>query len=253
MRACGLVGILLACAQASAAAGFGASFSADMVQSGPQQPPVLGKMYVDDGRIRTEIGTNEQQSVQIIDPNAGRFWMLMPQQKVYAEMPVPPTASTPVGSSGGNGPCARIPGASCRRAGEETLNGRSAVKWEVTANRQDGRTQQGAIWTDAKHGFPVKQLVGGEVVAELRYLGAETVNGRATEKWSAATNAAGQGVLTTQWYDPQLNIAIRQELPGGFTRELRNIRIGKQADVLFRIPADYRKVDGPVPGTAAAH
>ena len=48
---------------------------------------------------------------------------------------------------------------------------------------------------------------------------------------------------TTQWYDRELQIAMREELPGGYFRELRNIRIGPQSDALFRVPAGYRLVE----------
>ena len=41
----------------------------------------------------------------------------------------------------------------------------------------------------------------------------------------------------TQWYDPELKIAIREELPGGYIRELRDIKTGKQEKDLFEIPS----------------
>jgi hypothetical protein len=57
--------------------------------------------------------------------------------------------------------------------------------------------------------------------------------------------SGGEAMESFQWYDPQLKIAIREELPGGAYRELRNIQIGKQSASLFQIPADYRKISAP--------
>lgn len=248
MRIGGILGALLMGGQAVAGGALGANFSADMIQNTPQQPPMQGRMFVGDGRIRTEISAQGRHSVQIVDPTAGKMWMLLPQEKLYMEMPIPASAMTGVARE--TNPCEGVPDMSCRRAGEETLNGRAAVKWQVTANR-DGRSLRGAIWTDAEHGFPVKEQVEGRVVTELRFLGQETIDGRLTEKWAAAMNASDQSMQAMQWYDPELKIALRQDVPGGYTRELRNVRIGKQPDTLFQIPADYHKVDGPVPGATA--
>ena len=47
---------------------------------------------------------------------------------------------------------------------------------------------------------------------------------------------------STQWYDPELQIAIREELSGGYFRELRDIRVAPQPDHLFTVPADYQRV-----------
>ena len=52
-------------------------------------------------------------------------------------------------------------------------------------------------------------------------------------------------MTTTQWYDPQLKIAIREELPGGYFRELRDIRVGAQSPQLFTIPAGYQLTKAP--------
>ena len=38
---------------------------------------------------------------------------------------------------------------------------------------------------------------------------------------------------------------IREELPGGYVRELRNIKVGKQAADLFTIPAGYQRQEIP--------
>jgi hypothetical protein len=48
-----------------------------------------------------------------------------------------------------------------------------------------------------------------------------------------------------QWYEPALKLMVRQEVPGGFSTELKNIQVGKQPDHLFSIPAGYERISGP--------
>ena len=87
---------------------------------------------------------------------------------------------------------------------------------------------------------------------EMQPLGPQTLNGRPTERWQMTTTRPdGESLQSTQWYDPQLQISIREELPGGFFRELRNIQVAAQPDRLFTVPAGYRLMSPkqpPAPG-----
>jgi hypothetical protein len=87
---------------------------------------------------------------------------------------------------------------------------------------------------------------------EMRLVGSETLNGRTVEKWEmTATRPGGQSSVAHQWFDPELNINIREEQPGGFVSELRNISIGKQPADLFTVPNGYKIMSMPpdsVPG-----
>ena len=78
---------------------------------------------------------------------------------------------------------------------------------------------------------------------ELKVVGRETLGGRATEKWEMTqTRGGGEPVHSYQWYDPKLGVAIREELPGGYVREMSDIRVGKQPDSLFEVPRGYREI-----------
>ena len=54
-----------------------------------------------------------------------------------------------------------------------------------------------------------------------------------------------QPTRTFQWYDPELKLAVRQEFPGGGVSELKNIRVGKQPDDMFVVPAGYSLMPQP--------
>lgn len=73
-----------------------------------------------------------------------------------------------------------------------------------------------------------------------RKLGAETVNGRPTQKWEMK----GQdGKSFYSWIDPKLYLAVKGQDVSGF-KEFRNIKEGPQPDNLFQVPPDYQKISG---------
>jgi len=68
--------------------------------------------------------------------------------------------------------------------------------------------------------------------------------GRKTERWQRTTvHPDGTSEVAIQWYDPELGIVVREELPGGFMREIRHIRVVNQPEALFQVPEDYSQVD----------
>ncbi len=75
-------------------------------------------------------------------------------------------------------------------------------------------------------------------------LGAETVNGRQTEKWELTEP---NGKATYLWVDPTIPLAIKTQTDQ-YTGEFRNIKEGPQPESLFTVPPDYRKVGGPGQG-----
>lgn len=78
-------------------------------------------------------------------------------------------------------------------------------------------------------------------------VGAETVNGRSTEKWRCTGQTmAPQGEQpsdATVWYDPDLEFEIKTVDDSGAVFEIRNIEIGAQDASMFEIPPGYEKFD----------
>lgn len=66
----------------------------------------------------------------------------------------------------------------------------------------------------------------------------------------------GTAKTSTEWYDKELKIVIREELPGGYVREMRDIVVGPQDPGLYLVPQGYQQVAAPeatgsaTPGTA---
>ena len=228
-----------------ALAGSGGEFSADFVQSMPQQGEQHGRIYVGENRMRMEFDAGGSKMIQIVDSDQQTMYMINPDEKSYmrqsgqaAMMP----GTTPQGT---DNPCAGMKNITCERVGEEKVNGRVAETWEFTSS---GQAQSGKMttWLDKKRRIPVRQVMPDGSGMELTFMGKETVSGRKTEKWQMETSRPGDdSQVTYQWFDPELNMNIREEGAGGFRREMRNIRTGKQPAALFAVPAGYEEISMP--------
>jgi len=145
-----------------------------------------------------------------------------------------------------------MPGLTCRELGEEEISGRAAVKWEMIASHQ-GQTMKSTQWIDKERGVPLRQEMPNGQTTELSFVAKETLDGRAVEKWEMVATMPNQSPTRTfQWFDPELELAVRQEFPGGFVSELKSVSVGKQPDHLFSIPAGYERISAPqaMPGEA---
>ena len=226
-------------------------FSADVMQSMPQQEPQQGRLYVGNEQVRTDISVSGKSMIQIIDIKQQTAYMLDPAQKSYMERKAGPGEMMPGGGAAARdaNPCAGMQNLACRRVGVETVNGRPAEKWEME-NTSQGQSGKMVVWLDQERHIPVRQSLPDGSSMEMQLVGKETLNGRETEKWEMkVTRPGGQSSIAYQWFDPELQLNIREEQPGGFVNELRNIRIGKQPSDLFTVPPGYKKMSSPPGGT----
>lgn len=212
-------------------------FSADTLQTDPQDNQRAGRIYVGKQRIRSEMQQNGQPVVSIVDTEQKTTWVLYPQQRSYIEYS---GGAAPAGAESGS-PCEEIPGARCRKLGEEQIQGRPAVKWSVEIPAQGGPVQS-TQWIGQKRSILLRQEIQGGPVMEQKLLGEELLQGRKVERWEMVVTQGAQQQHSTRWFDLQLNLAIKEQNPGGYLRELRNIQVGAQAPELFMIPSDYKKI-----------
>jgi len=239
-----LAGALLACgAQAEIA---GAEFSADMIQRGPEGNTATGRMYVGEGRMRVEMSRQGKELVRITDQEEGVEWILFPEQRRYIRYAAGQQMAQTMGAlEGKDTPCAGMPGFECRQLEQGKIQGRPAIKWEITGSHQ-GKSYTSTQWIDAERGIPLMQELPNGQKMELKFLGEETLDGRRVEKWEMVVTAPNRPeVRTFQWYDPELELAIKQEFPGGVVNELRNIDVAEQPDRLFDVPEGYTEMATP--------
>lgn len=135
-----------------------------------------GKAYLDLPRMRMDInnaGNGKQagpfggKMSMIMDGGAKTMYMLMPEQQMYMEFHTDQdsamTKSMPKlqDMMHGGDPCAGREGATCKKLGTESVNGRSCDKWEVT--QKSGKSE--TFWIDQKLHFPIK-MVNGDITTQ---------------------------------------------------------------------------------------
>jgi hypothetical protein len=221
-------------------------FSANTVESDMQGGERTGKLYVGKDRIRTDIDINGQSLIQIIDLDAQEALMINTQEKSFLRRQAGGGDMLSTQKTDTASPCAGMQNISCEQKGKEQVYGRPAVKWEFTS-KAAGEAGSMTIWLDEQRGIPTRQIMPDGSTIEMWMLGPDPVGGRQAEKWEmTVTGPDGKSTNSYQWYDPVINMNIREESANGYFRELRNIKQGKQPDSLFKVPAGYKEVTMPV-------
>ena len=221
-------------------------FSAEAIQQMPGEETHNTRIFVAADRVRMEYSRNGNRLVEIVDLDAGRSYLLLPSQREYI-LHEAPAHLRELGKSTSlqANPCAANPQAQCDRLGEEQVSGRDAVKWQMVVEA-DGRPMRSLIWIDKQRKLPLRQLWPDGTVVEMSRQGQERLDGRQTEKWQMQLmRSDGETLTSQQWYDLELQIIIREQLPGGYSRGLRNIEVGEQPPELFQVPSDYQRVTPP--------
>ena len=140
-------------------------FSADVIDHNPHRAgKAPTKVYFGKNKMRFDaVGDAREGGGSVIFDLKNESWIvLMPQQHMYMEMP-----STMMESRGmfhffqtgdPSDACAdwlkldANKGGTCHKVGNETVNGRSTIKYEGT----NAKGEPGAAWFDSKLRFPVK-------------------------------------------------------------------------------------------------
>lgn len=212
-------------------------FSAEAVISMPQHPDRHMKLYVGKKAVRREIEVDGKAFVEIVYPEEGRSLHIDTGLKSYSEKLFP----VEVGKKKDT-PCDQIISSVCEKLGEETVDGHKTEKWQIISNN-NGRKLRTLHWIDIKRKLALREFFPDGSVAELKMLKKVKINGRNTEKWQRTMSRPnGDNVRSFQWYDTGLKIAIKEELPGGYIRELKNIKVSRQDNSLFTAPSGYKKI-----------
>ena len=216
-------------------------FSAETITSMPQRGTQNGKLYVGDGKTRTEMDMNGNTLIQIIDINSLTAYMINTEQKTYIQRKAA-RASMPADAAGQAGPCAGMPNVTCKKVGEEMISQRQTEKWELV-NPSAGDEESLYYWMDKERNIPLRQVMPDGSRLEMQLAGTEKVNDRTTEKWKLTASRPGSAdQLTWRWYDPEIKMNIKEEQPGGALREIRNIKVAPQPATLFTVPEGYQEL-----------
>ncbi len=230
------------------------SYSATAIHAAPGQPETTGIVIKSGENMRLEYEQNGQKIVQILLPEQGLMYILEPTSQSYFELrgqAVPDTIG-----AGSATPCDDQSGlAMCKRVGNDTVSGISVERWLMASNPQTKPLS--ILWDPTRRQALRQDYPDGSSMA-MRFKSMQTLNGRAAEHWSIETKSPGRDPLVGGWwFDPELRVVVREELPGGEVRRLENIIVGAVDPVAFTVPQGWQKRDSaaiapPQPSPAPA-
>jgi hypothetical protein len=146
-------------------------FSADMMMTS-SMAIMKGKVFLKGGNFRQEMAMGGGQQITIFRKDKNLVWVLIPQQKMYMEMP-----------GGDKQNMAPIDPAEIEKRGKkkylgkEKINGYMCSKYQYTSN--DGSIGPATYWIAEKLNFPVKiEMDGpsGHTIMEYRNIREKTVS-----------------------------------------------------------------------------
>ena len=222
------------------------TYSATAIHGLPGQSETSGKIIKSGQNMRLEFDQNGQTVIQILRPTEGLMYILDSEKQTYIEIrgqAVPATKS-----DGYTTPCPESAQmAQCERIGTDTVSGIAVERWALASNPQTRPLI--ILWDSTRRRALRQEFPDGSVMA-MHFQAMEDLNGRMTEHWTikiTAGNQQGNQPANTGswWFDPELRVVVREDLPGGEVRRLEEITVGPVDATAFQVPEGWQKQDAP--------
>lgn len=217
-------------------------FEARIIKTGPDGTYIEGRLLVQGSELRLDTRTPAGPVVALMDRSSLKLITLNPSARTYSEVQMPEGSGQQFWMIRVNHelPCSNALSSDCVALDDVMVNGRLAKRW-LRQGGQAGHQQQ---WVDAERGWVLRSHApGSNAFMNLRLVGLETLEGRLVEKWERTQNF-GRGPVKVSWfwYDPALELGVREEWLGGYAQAIAHIRPGVQPGWLFRVPAEYQRL-----------
>ena len=219
------------------------AFSATAVQILPDGTEQLGRIMKSGTNMRIEMQAGGGTSIQILRGAEGLAYLVDPQTRTYAVIRDPSVAHAVAGASD---PCpspAEMQSAqmTCEQVGQGNVSGIVTQTWELKSPQIQGAMR--AEWDTGRRRALREEWPDGTTMT-LTFQAMQEVGGRPTEYWQTALKRPDQpAVIGGWWFDPELLLVVREEVPGGITRVLKDIRVGPIDPAAFEPPQGYRQVE----------
>jgi len=220
------------------------SYSAETVQTAPDQADRTGTITKSGNFLRLEFEQDGQQIIQILRPTEGLTYVLYPASRSYFEQRGP--AQPEEFADSYTPPCpteAEEGGLICSRLGLEVFQSIPVERWHIGAA---GDPSQMLILWDPDRKRALRQEMSNGTLVQMTFLGKQDIEGRKAEHW--ITEISRQGVATLRnewWYDHDLKLVLRETLPDGTQRQLQNITVGPVDPSLFTVPDGWQLIENP--------
>ncbi len=198
------------------------------------------KVFVKDNKVRIEYAANDEKFIQISNPSKKRSWVLLEKDKTYIESKTSMDL-LPKSLKINLKKLCKPKNIKCFKGKEKWINGKKTREWKIELYKNKSKTVS-YLWVDSVSGIPIKQKYADGSYTELKFIKNELVNNRKTQKWQLTlVNRLKQKIHVYQWFDPKLNLTIKELYPDNSVKELKNIKIKKLKDSLFTLPKGYVK------------
>ena len=221
------------------------AYAADAVYRTPDGSESTGRVVKSGPDMRLEFTENGRAVVQIIRRAEGRMYVLDPASRSYFTVQGEPDPQA--GTAAYEAPCDQsVAGVTCRFLGNEVASGITAELWEI-GQPGDPTQISRILWDGARHRALRQEYPDGTVMA-LSFKAMAQIEGRNVEHWIISVTVPGQSPLAGAWYyDPELRVELREELPTGEIRSLRNIVLGAVDPAAFAVPPGWSEISPPGP------
>ncbi len=238
----------LAGAALPAAAQTPPAFSATARRTLPDGAEQVGRIMKSGDNMRIEMQTNGRTAIQILRGGDGIAYLIDPASRTYAQIADPSVAEAVQGASTPCPPAAEMQaqGLSCQPVGQGQVSGIRTQTWQITA---PGAERPMVVEWDSGRRRALVQTWPDGTRLSLTFQAMQDLGGRPVEHWISRLERPGQPAqIGGWWFDPELRVVVREDMPGGITRSLEDIRVGPLEAALFEPPAGYTRVE-PQPAT----
>lgn len=218
------------------------AFTATAVQEMPDGSAQTGWIAKSGRNMRLELEVDGKRSIQIMRGDEGRAYLVDPQQEIFAVVEDPSIATAVDGADSPCPPPAQMQAAqiTCKVVGQGEVSGIVTQRYQIRVPGTQGATL--VEWDPGRRRALAETWPDGTKL-RLTFREMQEIGGRNVEYWSTVLERPGQPpVLGGWWFDPELRVVVREEIPGGIRRELRDIKVGPVDPALFEPPAGYTQV-----------
>lgn len=220
------------------------AYTAETVQTAPDQPDRVGIITKSGQLLRLEFEQDGQKIIQILRPTEGLTYVLFPATQSYLEQRSP--AQPEEFANSYTPPCpteAEESGLQCRRLGLEVYQSIPVERWHIGA---EGDPSQMLILWDPTRKRALRQEMSNGTLVLMTFLGRQEIESRETEHWVTEVSRQGVATMRTEWwYDPELKLVLQETLPNDTRRKLQNITIGPVDPSLFTVPDGWQRIESP--------
>jgi len=218
------------------------AFTANAVQILPDGSEQIGRIMKSGQNMRLEMQANGQTSIQIMRGAEGVAFLVNPQNQTFAEIRDPSVKDAVAGASN---PCPseaemQASGLRCELTGQGAVSGIITQRWEIQSQQAEGVT---VVEWDTGRRRALSQVWPDGTSQTMTFQAMEQMEGRSVERLTSAVQSPNQpAALGGWWFDAGLRGVLREEIPGGIGRQLKDIKVGPIDPAMFLPPQGYTQI-----------